>query len=974
MADVFISYSRRDTEFVRELHRFLTASGKDPWVDWEDIPPGSRWQEDIDNSIDDAESFVFVISRSSLDSEYCAGEFRHAGKRGKRIVPIACENLESSLAPEALRQLNWIWCRDGDDREAAFGKLLPALDTDLDWARAHTRLLVRAVEWDKRRDNSLLLRGSDLESAVQDVAANAGKQPAPTELQTEYLLVSRRAQKKRQRIILTSVTVALGVSVALGIIALLQRNTANERARQARSQALAAEAVTLLGRNPPAALADAVDAVKTRATPEARVALRRAMLANPIAYVIPATGKPPDTVAVARDAIAFSPDGRLLLERTPDGVVHLRHGATGRPVAGWPAITGALTAAIDRPGRHVLVANRRAVRRIDVPSGAVKTVPLEHRVPLKNAMLAADGSRLVTYAGTAAVPAGASDVSQVWSARDGRLLATLPYASAAAISPNGRLVALRGIDRVRVWAVGDRKPRLDVGSAEAVHGVVFSPESTSFLAVNQNGDAVVRDTRDGKLIASFPGFGTLAGTTGFVTSPFSPAAAFSPDGQLVAVGEADGTVRVFELSTGKQVGSFRAGQANAVAFAPRGGLLAAMTWNGDVVAARTPASLALRMNFPFVNRKTLEVNSSASEFAPVVSGNGKRILARGGGGALVWTTEGRRVATLRPNGGRNVGSAALSGKGAIAAASPGFNVAQMDRVAPAEVWRVGNPDPLIRRLPADSPVVLDRSGGIVVIGRRAWETTTGKPIPKLDGVVALSPDGHVAVVARGQRTLVVNVRSGLPIRLQARPALATDALHGIAQMRVSDNHQRVLSNDYGAVQLWDAASGKLIQVLNRQRGVTSMAFGDRGRLVLLTSTKRAAVFQGEDGKLLSSTPGSFGRSVKPAHSKALILYRAGGISPDGSIAASARQDGTIVVTDLATETRAAIQTATALPLDTLTFGPTSTLLVARDRARDVQVVHCEICTSEDDLLSRAQARLAVVSRYQPRRPPVTVGP
>ena len=44
MADVFVSYSRKDTAFVRELHDFLTGSGKDVWVDWDDIPPGSHWE------------------------------------------------------------------------------------------------------------------------------------------------------------------------------------------------------------------------------------------------------------------------------------------------------------------------------------------------------------------------------------------------------------------------------------------------------------------------------------------------------------------------------------------------------------------------------------------------------------------------------------------------------------------------------------------------------------------------------------------------------------------------------------------------------------------------------------------------------------------------------------------------------------------------------------------------------------------
>ena len=38
MTDVFISYSRKDGDFARRLTNALTASGRDVWVDWEDIP------------------------------------------------------------------------------------------------------------------------------------------------------------------------------------------------------------------------------------------------------------------------------------------------------------------------------------------------------------------------------------------------------------------------------------------------------------------------------------------------------------------------------------------------------------------------------------------------------------------------------------------------------------------------------------------------------------------------------------------------------------------------------------------------------------------------------------------------------------------------------------------------------------------------------------------------------------------------
>ena len=152
----------------------------------------------------------------------------------------------------------------------------------------------------------------------------------PTELQREYLVASRRSSTRRQRIILASVSAALLVSVSLGILALLQRNAANERARVARSQAFAAQAVQGLDSTPAAALADAVKAMDTHRTPEARVALRRALLANPVAYGIPASRRANSRGGAAE--LAFSADGKALLGLRGDGMHVWRSADGGRKV------------------------------------------------------------------------------------------------------------------------------------------------------------------------------------------------------------------------------------------------------------------------------------------------------------------------------------------------------------------------------------------------------------------------------------------------------------------------------------------------------------------------------------------------------------------------------------------------------------------------------------------------------------------
>ena len=66
MADVFISYSRKDSDFVHRLHDRLAAEGKDVWIDWEDIPPVAEWFGEISAAIEGADTFIFVLSPESV--------------------------------------------------------------------------------------------------------------------------------------------------------------------------------------------------------------------------------------------------------------------------------------------------------------------------------------------------------------------------------------------------------------------------------------------------------------------------------------------------------------------------------------------------------------------------------------------------------------------------------------------------------------------------------------------------------------------------------------------------------------------------------------------------------------------------------------------------------------------------------------------------------------------------------------------
>jgi len=71
---VFISYSRKDKAFVKQLNDALDNSGVQAWVDWEGIELASDWMETISTAIQDHDAFIFVISPDSLRSKVCLDE------------------------------------------------------------------------------------------------------------------------------------------------------------------------------------------------------------------------------------------------------------------------------------------------------------------------------------------------------------------------------------------------------------------------------------------------------------------------------------------------------------------------------------------------------------------------------------------------------------------------------------------------------------------------------------------------------------------------------------------------------------------------------------------------------------------------------------------------------------------------------------------------------------------------------------
>ncbi|MEO8395669.1 MAG: toll/interleukin-1 receptor domain-containing protein, partial [Chloroflexota bacterium] len=109
MPDVFISYSRKDSEFVHHLFDSLTAAQRSAWVDWEGIPITAEWWSEIARGIEAADSFLFVISPDSVLSPVCNREIEHAVQNNKRLIPIVRRDAMGETVNKALASHNWLF-------------------------------------------------------------------------------------------------------------------------------------------------------------------------------------------------------------------------------------------------------------------------------------------------------------------------------------------------------------------------------------------------------------------------------------------------------------------------------------------------------------------------------------------------------------------------------------------------------------------------------------------------------------------------------------------------------------------------------------------------------------------------------------------------------------------------------------------------------------------------------------------------
>jgi WD40 repeat protein len=576
MADIFISYSRKDTVFARRLFDALAETERDTWADWEGIPYSVDWWQEICRGIDAAEAVVFIISPDSLTSRICNREVEYARQNNKRIVPVVYREVdEKQVAGEwfeqeweaaarenwgSLKKLNWLFFRDADNFDHSFSELVKAVEQDPEQLRTHTRLLVKAREWASNTESDAgLLRGSELRDADNWLRFSGVKTPSPTELHIAYIQASlkkqaeeqtqelrRQLQQQRlQRGLLFVMTVLLVAVTGIGLLLfrLTNQTQVAQSAQQLGSLLLTANARDAFsGLEYEKALDQAIQANSFDNPPfEAQSMLSEIVYSfRPFKDTNPALISTYPTNDNLFSCVTVDSRGQMIAAGTRSGQIELRDFDNPGPVRVLEGQIASITAVTFSPdGQYVASGSwSRHIILYNTSTGEVVRTLDGHYGPVTAVAFSPDGQLLVS---------GSRDHTLIlWHVATGqaifRMQAQQGGITDVAFSPNGQYFLSSSRDgSIVIWEVVSGQPRYRFsGHSAQVNSIAFSPDGETFVSASDDQSVALWDVQSGLEIRR------MTGQRGTITD-----AVFSPDGASILSASSDHTMILWDTATGR---------------------------------------------------------------------------------------------------------------------------------------------------------------------------------------------------------------------------------------------------------------------------------------------------------------------------------------------------------------------------------------------------------------------------------------
>ncbi len=124
--NIFISYSRSDSDFVLKLEEDLSRESIFIWLDQKKISGGKLWDRAIEEALGSAGILILVVSSKSALSENVANEVQYAVDEGKKIIPVIIEQTKIPLTWRRYQRIDFI-----EDYEAGLNNLAQTLKFEM---------------------------------------------------------------------------------------------------------------------------------------------------------------------------------------------------------------------------------------------------------------------------------------------------------------------------------------------------------------------------------------------------------------------------------------------------------------------------------------------------------------------------------------------------------------------------------------------------------------------------------------------------------------------------------------------------------------------------------------------------------------------------------------------------------------------------------------------------------------------------
>ena len=469
--------------------------------------------------------------------------------------------------------------------------------------------------------------------------------------------------------------------------------------------------------------------------------------------------------------------------------------------------------------------DERMIRLWDVETGALLQTMKDHSYEVHTVTFSADGQTVVS---------GSFKELTLWDAKTGqelrRLRGSSSHINAVAFSRDGKTLACADyLGTIKLWDAETGADLLTLkGHTGSALGIAFSPDGRLLVSGSADGTIKLWDLSTGAERRTFTGH-----ATGLFSVPFSR------DGRLLIGGGLDNTIKLWDFTTGAELRTLsgHADQILSIAFSPDGRVLASVGTDGQIILWDIATDSALH---------TLAWHTKV--VGSVVFSPDGEMLAAGGDDHQIklWNVStGAELLTLKGHS-SSINSIAFSPDGKILA-SGSYKEVKIWNVSTGRELRTlsghANNVNFLVFSPNGKTLATDSSFELYL-----WDVATGAQLHKLKGnnnmICAFSPDSR-RIFSGTERIVAGAFHSGITEwDVSTGTELHTFKGHAFAVLSIAfspDGQTLASASIDNTIKLWDIKTGQERRTLSGHSGeVQAVAFSADGKLLVSGSDDRTS--------------------------------------------------------------------------------------------------------------------------------------